>query len=275
LNINYFDPILGDRPNPRFADIFIETATGQNVYHSLQTSYTRRFTGGIQFNANYTWSHAIDDVDDQGLYDAGPQNNNNFRAERGNSSGDARHSGSFNVLYELPFGSGKRFFSNAGGLKGRLAGGWAIAGLGQFRSGIASTVYIPLSTTGNFNYTNQRPDVVPGVSVVPVNQNINMWINPDAFVTPAEGTFGNAGRGIFFGPNLNNMDLSIIKNIPLTENTKLQIRGEFFNFLNHPNFDLPNNYLGNSGFGHIFNTIGRTIGFGTSRQIQIAARINF
>ncbi len=275
LNVNYFDPALGRRPNPNFADIDLETASGQNIYHSLQTSYNKRFGNGLQIDANYTWSHAIDDVDDQGLFDGAPQDNNNYRAERGNSSGDARHSGSFNVLYRLPFGQGQRFMGGSSRMVDKLVGGWDLAALGQFRSGIAGTVYIPLSQTGNFETNNQRPNVVPGVDIYPVNQSITNWLNPAAFSVPATGTFGNASRGIFYGPGLCNIDLSLIKNVPLTERLKLQIRGEFFNFLNHPNFAQPLSTLGTSGFGQVFNTLGRTIGFGTSRQIQLAARIDF
>jgi hypothetical protein len=275
IDINLYDPAIGARPNPNFADIFLETASGQNIYHSLQTSYTRRFANGFQMNANYTWSHAIDDVDDQGLFDAQPQNVNDFRAERGNSSGDARNSGSFNILYQLPVGRGRRFLGNTSGFVDKLVGGWELAALGQARSGIAETVYIPISQTGNGQTANQRPNVVPGVSVYPSNQSITNWINAAAFSMPAAGTFGNASRGIVYGPGLFNVDLSAIKNTSITERLKFQLRGEFFNVLNHPNFGQPGSTLGSSGFGVVFNTLGRTIGFGTSRQIQLAARFNF
>lgn len=274
IDINLFDPAIGARPNPNFADIFLETASGQNNYHSLQTSFTKRFARNFQFDINYTWSHAIDDVDDQGLYDAQPQNVNDFRAERGNSSGDARHSGAFNLLYRLPFGQGQQFWSNAGGFANRLIGGWDLAALGQARTGIAETVYIPISMSGDEQTANQRPNVVPGVSVVPANQSITNWINPAAFSEPAPGTFGNAGRGIVFGPGLFNIDVSAIKNTAITERVLFQLRAEFFNVLNHPNFAQPDSTLGSS-FGVIFNTLGRTIGFGTSRQIQLSARFNF
>jgi len=93
--------------------------------------------------------------------------------------------------------------------------------------------------------------------------------------TPLTGTFGNASRGTFYGPGLANIDVSLLKNTAITEKLKFQIRGEFFNTLNHPNFAEPNATLGNSGFGQVFNTMGRTIGFGTSRQIQVSARFNF
>jgi hypothetical protein len=273
-NINYFDPAINARPNPNFADINIETGSGQNVYHALQTTFNKRFQSGLQLDMNYTWSHAIDDVDDQGLFDGAPQNINNYRAERGNSSGDARHSGSFNAVYELPIGQGKMLLGNSHGIVDKLVGGWQIAGLGQFRTGIATTVYIPISSTGNGNVTNQRPNVVYGANLYPVDQSINNWLNPLAFSTPATGTYGNAGRGIIFGPGLANIDLSAIKNNNITEKLKFQLRAEFFNFLNHPNFGQPNTTLGPS-FGQIFSTLGRTIGFGTSRQIQLSGRFTF
>ena len=275
-NINYYDPAIGARPNPNFADIDIETASGQNIYHSLQTTFTKRFKSGLMIDGNYTWSHAIDSVDDQGLFDGQPQDINNYKAERGNSSGDARHSGSFNAVYLLPIGKGQRFFGGMNSFTDKLFGGWEIAALGTIRTGIAETVYIPISATGNGDYTNQRPNVVyPFVNVYPTNQSITNWINAAAFAQPAAGTFGNASRGDVYGPGLANVDLSAIKNAHITERVTFQLRAEFFNFLNHPNFGQPGSTLGSSGFGEIFNTLGRTIGFGTSRQIQLAARFNF
>lgn len=274
-DINYYDPALGSRPNPNFADIFLESASGQNVYHSLQTSYSKRFANGFQISGNYTWSHAIDDVDDQGLFDSQPQNLNDWKAERGNSSGDARHSGSFNLVYQLPVGRGQLLMGHASGLLDRVIGNWELASLGQFRSGIATTVYIPISETGNDDTTNQRPNVVPFVSVYPSNQSINNFYNAAAFSVPAAGTFGDAGRGIVSGPALFNVDLSAIKNTSISERLKFQIRGEVFNVFNHPNFGQPGSTLGSSGFGVIYNTLGRTIGFGTSRQIQVSARFTF
>ncbi len=274
LNLNWYDPAIGARPIPGFADINIETASGQNIYHAMQVTYTRRFSGGLQIDGNYSWAHAIDNVDDQGLFDGGPQDNNNYKAERGNSSGDARQTSSFNMIYDLPFGHGKRFFSTSNGFTDRVIGGWQMAALGQFRSGIAGTVYIPLSQTGNGDYLNQRPNVVSGVNIYPTVQSVNLWLNPAAFSEPSTGTFGNAGRGIFVGPRLANVDFTLIKSIPITERIRMQLRGEFFNILNHPNFAEPSETLGPS-FGEIFNTLGRTIGFGTSRQIQLSARFNF
>jgi hypothetical protein len=275
LNINFIDRVTGLRPNPKFSAINIETATGQNIYHALQVSFKRRLSAGLQYDVNYTWAHAIDDVQDQGLFSAQPQDNNNLRAERGNSSGDIRHTVNFNALYELPIGQGHRLFGNAKGVGGFLASGWKLAALGILRTGIANTVFIGTNTFGNGNFTNQRPNAVAGVSLYAENQSPNNWLNPAAFSMPAAGSFGNLGRNTIFGPSFKQIDFSLLKDMKIRERFKLEYRAEFFNIFNHPNFDQPNTTFGTSNFGKIFNTFGRTLGLGTSRQIQMALRLTF
>jgi carboxypeptidase family protein/TonB-dependent receptor-like protein len=275
LNINFVDRVNKLRPNPKFSDINIETATGQNIYHALQVSFKRRLSAGFQYDVNYTWAHAIDDVQDQGLFSAQPQDNNNLRAERGNSSGDIRHTVNFSALYELPIGRGHGLFGNSKGFGGFLAGGWKLAALGILRTGIANTVFIGTNTFGNGNFTNQRPNAVAGVSPYAINQSPDNWLNPAAFSMPPAGTFGNLGRNTIFGPSFKQIDFSLLKDMMIAERFKLEYRAEFFNIFNHPNFDQPNTTFNTPNFGKIFNTFGRTLGIGTSRQIQIALRLTF
>ncbi len=275
LNINFYDPTLGERPIPGFSNVNIETASGQNVYNSLQVSLNQRFSHGFEGQFNYTWAHAIDDVQDQGLFSAQPQNNNDFRAERGNSSGDIRHNVSYNVFYQLPFGPGQRFGSHLSGIAGRLVGGWQLASLAIIHTGIADTVYIGTNTYGNGNFTNQRPNFVSGQGFYPANQTINNWLNPAAFALPAKGTFGNLGRNTIFGPGFAQVDASLLKETQVTENTHLEFRAEIFNVFNHPNFAEPDTTFGTPGFGQIFSTFGNTLGEGTARQIQLALKYIF
>jgi len=275
LNINFFDPALGRRPNTAFSDINIETGSGQNIYHGLQLSWKRRLSRGFQFEANYTWAHAIDDVQDQGLFSAQPQDNRNWKAERGNSSGDTRHNFSFSTLYELPFGAGQRWLGGGNGAVEKLVGGWKLAALGLIRSGVATTVFIGTNPFGNGNFVNQRPNAVAGVDPYAADQTPNQWFNPAAFSLPAQGTFGNLGRNTVFGPNFRQIDISLLKDTRLTEGVTLQFRAEAFNAFNRPNFDQPNTTFGTPNFGRIFNTFGRTLGLGTSRQIQFALKLLF
>jgi hypothetical protein len=272
--INYFDPALGTRPNPNFGNITLQTNSGFSSYNALQLSFNRRAgKAGLTFQANYTFGHAIDDVEDQGLFPSDPQNLNNIKAERGSGSGDVRQNFTFNLLYEVPLGEGHRFLGS--GLGSKLASGWRVSTLGILRTGVADTVYIGTNTFGNGDFINQRPDCVAGIDPYAHPQTISDWLNPAAFSMPAAGTFGNCGRNTVYGPSFRNVDLSVLKETKLGESRNIEFRAEFFNIFNHPAFAQPDTTFGTPGFGEIFNTLGRTLGAGTSRQIQFALRFSF
>src|SRR5262245_2361984 len=275
-NINFFDPARGARPNPKFADINIEGNTGKSLYHALQASFKRRLSNGAAFDIEYTYGHALDDVQDQALFSSQPQDNNNLAAEWGNSSGDIRHNLAFNFIYDLPFGPDRRVGRNTAGLLRQLIAGWQIGGPGIVHTGIPFTVELGGTSFGNFNFVNQRPDHVPGVSSVPENRTITNWLNPAAFAEPRPGTFGNLGRNTEYGPGFAQVDLSLLKTSRVRESHALQFRAEFFNVLNRPNFANPVAQLRSpASFGLVLNTFGRTLGLGTSRQIQFALKYMF
>ncbi len=273
--INFFDPTLGRRPNTAFSNISIEGNTGQSTYNALQLSFHQRLGKGLVVQGEYGWAHAIDDVQDQGLFSSQPQDDNNFRAERGNSSGDIRHNFAYSLLYTVPMGSGHAFLGNWKGVAGTLVSGWSIASLGLIHTGIPFTVFIGTNTFGNGNLTNQRPNVNAGVSEYATNPSVNGWLNPAAFTLPAAGTFGNLGRNTVYGPGFANVDVSLLKSTKIGETRNLEFRAEFFNIPNHPNFAQPSSTFNTSSFGQIFQTFGATLGLGTSRQIQLALKLNF
>jgi hypothetical protein len=264
LNINLVDPATGQRPNPNFTTIDLETATGNSDYHSLDLGWSRRFASRLSGEFHYFWSHAIDDVQDPAVSgSAQPQDNHNFRAERGNSSTDARHRMSYALLYTLPPGRSWLFRT------------WTLAGVGLYRTGIAETVTIGVNTSGTGNMINQRPDAVAGVSSYAVQKTADHWFNPPGFHLPAPGAFGNLGRNTVYGPGLAQTDLSMSKNTRLGEKWTLQFRAEVFNCFNKPNLAQPNSVFGTPAFGQIFSTLGNTIGMGTARQIQLTLRLSF
>lgn len=275
LNINLLDPTTGLRPNPRFTDINLETNTGRNIYHALQVSVRRRIHSDFYLSLRYTWAHAIDDVQDSGLFATQPQSNDDFRAERGNGSSDVRHSFSYDFVWQLPMGRGKSLMSDIEGLADKFVSGWQLSGLVLLRSGVATTVFIGTNTSGTGNLINQRPAAVGGVSPYPRRRTVDQWLNPAAFSMPEVGTIGNLGRNTVFGPGLVQVDLALLKNTPISERIRSQLRLEMYNVLNHHNFAQPNTVLGNPAFGRILSTLGRTLGMGTSRQVQLAIRISF
>ena len=96
---------------------------------------------------------------------------------------------------------------------------------------------------------NDRPNVVGNPELS--NPTTSQWFNTAAFAFPAPGTFGNAGRNILEGPGFQNVNMSLLKNTRLNERVNLQFRAEAFNLFNHPNFNLPDNFLGSPTFGRI------------------------
>ena len=134
--------------------------------------------------------------------------------------------------------------------------GWETLGIVTLQTGRPFTVAllseIDNSGTGRSILgfgANDRPNVVGNPELN--NPTPNRWFNPAAFVFPAPGTFGNAGRNILDGPGYQNVNASLVKNTHLTEEVNLQFRAEFFNLFNHPNFNLPDNFLGSPTFGVI------------------------
>jgi len=152
-----------------------------------------------------------------------------------------------------------------------------------------------INTPGGGNSRNvRRPNLIPGVD--PYLKNGNQWLNPAAFAIPAAGEFGNLQRGAIRGPSFRQLDLVLVKGIPTGGRSQLDLRFEVFNVFNTINYALPsgrlNNALGTganqiqpdqpftqaaagSTFGLLTSTVGTTIGLGTNRQVQLAARFSF
>jgi hypothetical protein len=244
------------RPNPLFADIDQLESVANSVYHSLQARFQQRLSRGLSALASYTWSKSIDDASDffSSAGDANfPQDSYNLRAERGLSNFDIRSRLSVSYAYDLP----THHFDQA--WITTLLGGWQTFGILTFQTGQPFTVALlpdlDNSNTGTsilgFGGANDRPNVVgnPGIS----NPNPNQWFNTAAFAIPPFGSFGNAGRNILEGPGLQTLNLSLVKNTRIREGMSLQFRAESFNFVNHPNLNLPDNFIGSPTFGQILS----------------------
>lgn len=253
---------------------------GNFIGHALQISWRKQMSKGLTAVVGYTKSKLIDDsistpVDFNGVVQAdntGYQNNYDRKAERSIDPLDRSQILNISVVYDLPFGRGKTFFSNAGPLLNRLIGGFQLNTVTQFKTGL------PLTITGANNKLATRPNFVPGVSAKASNPTISRWFNIDAFQNPPDYTFGNVPRTLpnVRGPGVINSDISLFKITPIVSNLKLELRAEAFNIFNHPNFGLPNmtfvpgtNGLSSSG------TFGTITAAADPRQIQLAAKLRF
>ncbi len=246
------------RPDPRFDDIDLLESRGNSNYNALQARFQQRLYHGLTSLVSYTWSKSIDDASNF-FSSAGdpnfPQNSYNVAAERGRSNFDVRHRLSMSYSYALPFGKGKNYLADDGWVSTILTG-WETHGIITVQSGRPFTVALlpELDNSGTGRSilgfgANDRPNVAGNPQIS--NRTPERWFNTSAFNFPAPGTFGNAGRNILDGPDFQNVNASLMKNTALTERVNLQFRAEFFNLFNHPNFNLPDNFLGSPTFGRI------------------------
>lgn len=246
------------RPDPRFDDINLLESGANSNYHSLQARFQQRLTRGLASLVSYTWSKSIDDASNF-FSSAGdsnfPQNSYDVRAERGRSNFDVRHRLSVSYAYDLPFGKGRDYLADAGWLSSILSG-WQSFGVLTFQSGRPFTVAllpdIDNSGTGRSILgfgANDRPNLIGNPHLD--RRSPEQWFSTSAFAFAPPGRFGNAGRNILDGPGYQNVNVSLLKDTNLSEAVNLQLRAEFFNLFNHPNFNLPDNFLGSPTFGRI------------------------
>ena len=248
------------RPVPQFDDITILESRANSNYHSLQFRFQQRMDFGLSLLSSYTWSKSIDDA--SGFFTSAgdpnfPQNSFDLRQERALSNFDARHRLSVSYSYDLPFGKARAYLSDAG-LLSKVFGGWQMNGILTLQTGRPFTVALlpEIDNSGTGRSTlgflgNDRPNVLGPAALD--NRTPERWFNTAAFDFPPRGTFGNAGRNILTGPGTENVNVSFVRNMALRERLDLQLRAEFFNLFNHPNFNLPDNFLGSPTFGRILS----------------------
>ena len=282
--VNVINPLTGSRPYPAFGQVSWRGNKDSSNYEGLSLAVKRSFSHGFLFSANYMWSHEIDDGSD-GSGDSDSLVAENVacpRCERASGIWDVRHVVNANIIYQLPFGPGKPYL-NQPGIWSKLAGSWTLTSTVVARTGFPINVLVNRSSSAvpDGNTSDQRPDLVPGVSLIPAGgSGIAEWINPAAFAMPANGTFGDAPRDVARGPGAWQIDMRTGKHVPLNERVQLEFRAEFFNIFNHPQYGLPQATAFASGFGSISTTVNTTtpvspVGTGTPREIQFALRLAF
>jgi hypothetical protein len=260
--------IQSRRPFPAFTGITSYENIGRSNYQSGYIKAERRFRGGLGFLVSYTYAKLLDTggiVDPGDLDDTLGRDPRNPNAEYGRDFFDARHRFVASYVWELPVGKGRRVGGNWPGYLQQTIGNWQVNGIFTLQSGLPITPVLGFdnSNTGNFY---DRPDTVGNPNSGP--KTVTQWFNTNAFALPAPFTFGDTRRNTIDGPGIKTVDFSLFKNFTLGESRSLQFRAEFFNLLNHPNFDPPGVVFGTPSFG----VIG---GAADPREIQFALKFVF
>lgn len=231
------------RPYPHFTSLTSSEPEGASWYHSLQTTFERRFRQGFTFQFNYTFSKMLEAN--------GFLNDGDAAAERVISDLDRTHRWALSGIYELPFGPGKPYLASSGALVRQLAAGWQLQAVWQANSG-------PPIGFGNAIVLTSIDDV----ALSPDKRTISRWFNIDAFNRNAAQQLASNLRALStrFGEvraaGVDTWDISAVKNFIITEKWRVQLRAEALNAMNHSNLAAPNTAPTNTLFGQVTSTVG-------------------
>jgi hypothetical protein len=241
--------------------------SARSWYDAGYINVRRRYSHGLSLLANYTYSRNVSDAPDfRSAMDesAIPQNNQDLPAEKGPAC-DLRHRFALSSVYDVPA-------LRMSDVLSRLTENWRLTAVYQVQSGMPFTISVFGDTANAGTLLGENPvraDYTGQPVFGPGTRTAEQWFNPGAFATPSAFTFGNAGRNSVYGPGMQTLDLAVSRGFRLSEKAGLQLRGEFFNALNHTNLGTPNRFVNTPQFGSI--TMGMTPG----REIQLSARISF
>src|SRR5580692_10533875 len=277
-----------DRPYPQYTGLsLVGDGCCSSNYNSFQLTVNKRFKDGGTFLAAYTNAKLMSNTDtlttwlETGVGE--PQDWNNLKGERSLSSQDVSQRLVISYVYDLPFGHGQRYMSDASGVVGKVVSGWGVDGVTTFQKGFP----VPISFGGSngisqngFSQNFQlRPNVVPGCNksaahtIAPGTTNNVVWFNTSCFVAPAEWGFGDESRvdATIRGAGINNWDFALFKttNFGPEEKLGLQFRAEFFNTFNRVQFGPPGSALGGGNFGVVSSQLN------SPRLIQLALKFLF
>jgi hypothetical protein len=260
-------PIQQRRPFPQFAAIAQQFNGEFSNYNALNLQLERRFVDGFSVQGSYTWAKSLDTYSaaaNEGTGEHHPEYGN-IRHDYGPSAFDVGHRIVGDVIFQLPFGRGKRFLGEASGFGGWLVGGWQSNAIAQWQTGYPFSV-LWLSDRSQTGSTLQRPDVEGDPNLPRDQRSPLQWFKTSVFTPNPVGTFGNSGRDIIRGAGFATMDFSLLKNTRLTERFNLQFRAELFNVLNHTNFGPPGNFIDGPNFGVVTSS-------SAAREIQFAVKL--
>lgn len=259
------------RPYPEFQSITGVTAQGYSNYNALEATVARRMSNGFEFNFNYTWSHMLSNQDSSGwnsLQGSQPyQDAYNPAANYGASNFDIRNMLKGQAIYQLPFGTGRRFLNNSPALN-QLIGGWALSGTWMSQGGNPFTPYMLVNNSYALSSNmSWYPNQVGNPRLA--NPGINGWFNTAAFAAPAPGTFGNMRRNSVYGPGMQDMNASLHKRFQIRERVAFDFSANATNVLNHPSFGQPDAAIGP---GHTAQIRSVTVG---GRSMDLIGKISF
>jgi hypothetical protein len=259
------------RPYPQYKgfDVYSSSPIARYQRNAGFVRVEKRASMGLSLSGYYEFSKQMDDY--SGPY--GKQDYYNRDNEWSRTAGHEPHRLQLSYVYELPIGVNRPFL-NASDWRRYLADGWSISGTALLQSGNPIYLRPQFNNTGGV-ITALNVDVVPGVDPHVSDPGPSLWFNPAAFDQPADFTLGTASRThpSLRNPGSQNYDLSLIKRVPLSPDRSIEFTAAGFNFINHANWEAPDNVIGPSSAPNV--NAGKIIGSRGGRVIQLGLRLSF
>ncbi len=262
------------RPSPEVGSVSGTATFGVGNYNAMTASLQKRLSSGLQFQAAYTYGHALANSGTTlsgsgGLYNIDPLNYNRSYT---NASWDIRHNFTTAANYEIPFGKGKQYGSSLNRAVQTLAGNWQMNGILSLRTGQPYTVYASGCQLESGAEAGCGPDLVAGSpnAAPPGGRTPSEWFNIANFGPPAQLSQGNVGLQTNYGPPTRTLDFSLFKDFAFTERFALQFRAEATNLTNTSQLNNPDSGKQDSNFGRITSTQA-----GSERHMQFQLRLQF
>jgi hypothetical protein len=254
------------KPFPAYTTVSLyRNNVGTTRYAGLELSIRQRLAHGLLYTAAYTRSKLIDDASSvfdpfaAGAVATSPVADSFNRAlERDYSTGDIPHNFVSSVVWDLPMGAGRAH--QLRGVMGAIANDWTVTALITMQSGVP----VAVTQTTNFNafagFGVQRPNLV-GDPTKPADERTSaQWFNTAAFAIAPVFTIGSASRDPVRGPSYRDVDLALIRRVPLRSGTAIELRAEVFDLFNTPNLGAPNGVAGSAAFGTIASALDPRVG---------------
>jgi hypothetical protein len=263
------------KPFPEYTTVSLyRNNVGTTVYQGFYAKLEQRFSRGLSYLVSYTRSTLKDDA--SSVFDAsiltGPVANFpvadsfNRKLERDYSTGDIPHVFVAAAVWDIPVGSRRRYQPK--GIPGAIVNDWSVNGILTLQSGVPVAVAQATNSNAFAGFGTQRPNLIGDPALPGDERSVGRWFDTSAFTVAPQFTLGNSSRNPVRGPGYRNLDLAMIRRIPLPVRMTLEIRAEAFNVTNTPPFGAPNGTFGTAAFGTITSA-------GDPRVIQLAAKVIF
>ena len=259
-------------PYPYIAPTYWDRSAGKSSYNALQLSIEKRFTNSFSYSVAYTWAKSMNTGGDgffgvEGGVPQDPYHPDAF-GSRSVSGNDLRNVLSISTLYAVPLGKGKGH-TTGNGVLDYMLGNWQINNIFLGRSGLPFTPNISgdSANTGNGNSGYMTANVIGDPTKI--QRTAAQYFNTAAYAAPPVYTFGTAGRNSLRSAGFWNLDTSLFRKFPIGERYQVELRGEAFNFFNHPTLDIPDHNFSDTNFGSVTSTAS------TARQLQMGAKFTF